>query len=179
MKDRLPEYYKRGRPDLIHITLLSLLESPLNKKGLLRLYVHTVNDIVIFIDPRIRLPKNYNRFVGLMEQLFKEGRVPPRESEKPLMILRNLSLRDLVRKISNNKPIILSEKGEKTRLRDLASYLVSNNNPVIIGGFQHGDFSDKTYKLTDKVYSIYEEPLPTWIVASHLVTLYEDVMGII
>ena len=179
MKDRLPEYYKRGRPDLIHITLLSLLESPLNKKGLLRLYVHTVNDIVIFIDPRIRLPKNYNRFVGLMEQLFKEGRVPPGESEKPLMILRNLSLRDLVRKISNKKPIILSEKGEKMRLRDLASYLVSNNNPVIIGGFQHGDFSDKTYKLTDKVYSIYEESLPTWIVASHLVTLYEDVIGII
>ncbi len=178
MKEKLPEFYKRGRPDLIHITLLNILESPINRKGLLRVYVHTINDIVLFINPKIRLPKNYNRFIGLMEQLFEEGKVPP-NSEYPLMMLKNLSLRDLLKKVSAKEPILLSEKGKRIRLRDLVRHIIRDNNPVIIGGFQHGDFSEKTYSLTDKIYSVYEESLPTWIIASHLVTLYEDELNII
>ena len=178
MKEKLPEFYKRGRPDLIHVTLLNTLESPLNRKGLLRIYVHTINDIIVFIDPKTRLPKNYNRFVGLMEQLFKEGKVPP-DSRYPLMTLRNLSLKDLLRKISPKEPILLSEKGEHIRFRGLVRHIIRNGNPIIIGGFQHGDFSEKTYSLTNKIYRVYEEPLPTWIITSHLVTLYEDELNII
>ncbi len=178
MKEKLPEYYKRGRPDIIHITLLNLLESPLNRKGLLRIYIHTINDIVIFIDPKIRIPKNYNRFVGLVEQLFKEGRVPP-DSKNPLMILRNLSLKDLVEKVSDNKPVLLSEKGKHLKFRKLVEYIIDSNKPVIIGGFQHGDFSEDTYNLTNEVYSVYEEALPTWIIASKITTLYEDIFNII
>ncbi len=178
MKERLRDFYKRGRPDLIHVTLLNLLESPLNRKGLLRIYIHTVNDIVLFMNPKIRLPKNYNRFIGLMEQLFKNGKVPP-DARHPLIILKNLSLSDLIKKISTKEPILLSERGKRIRFRKLVQQLVKDRAPIIIGGFQHGDFSEETYSLTDKVYSVYEESLPTWTIASHIITLYEDELNLI
>ena len=64
---------KRGRPDIVHFSLLEALGSPLNREGLLKVYVHTFDDHVISVDPQTRLPKNYNRFIGLMEQLFDGG----------------------------------------------------------------------------------------------------------
>ena len=49
----LKDWNKRGRPDIVHITLLNLLGSPLNNEGLLRVYVHTLNDYIITINPEI------------------------------------------------------------------------------------------------------------------------------
>jgi rRNA small subunit pseudouridine methyltransferase Nep1 len=74
---KLEESEKRGRLDIVHFALLEALGSPLNREGLLQTYVHTINDYVITVNPETRLPRNYNRFVGLMEQLFESYRVPP------------------------------------------------------------------------------------------------------
>ena len=174
----LPDRFKRGRPDIIHITLLNLLESPLNKEGLLHVYVHTYNDLVIFIRPDIRLPKNYNRFVGLMEQLLVEGKVPP-DTETPLMYVKNLKLKDLIRSLDVEQTILLDEKGKYMRLRDIANKIFEKRSVVIIGGFQEGEFSDETYNLADEIISIYNKPLTTWIVASRIVEAYEESLGVI
>ena len=69
----LKDFNKRGRPDIVHFCLLEALGSPLNKMALLRIYVHTYDGKVVFIDPSTRIPKNYIRFVGLMEQLLDKG----------------------------------------------------------------------------------------------------------
>jgi len=55
---------KRGRPDIVHFALLEALGSPLNREGLLEVYVHTIDDNVITVDPETRLPRNCNRFVA-------------------------------------------------------------------------------------------------------------------
>jgi len=68
---------KRRRPDIAHFTVLEALGSPLNKEGVLRTYMHTLDDRVITVSPKIRLPRNYDRFVGLIEQLFQKDRIPP------------------------------------------------------------------------------------------------------
>ncbi len=74
-----PEVYeKRGRPDLVHISLLSILGTPLCKAGRLKIFLHTVNNRVIQVDPSVRLPRNYVRFIGLISQLFEMGQVPPK-----------------------------------------------------------------------------------------------------
>ena len=65
---------KRGRPDIVHFTLLEALGSPLNLEGLLKIYVHTYSGYVIDVRPEVRLPRDCNRFSGLMEQLFQEGK---------------------------------------------------------------------------------------------------------
>lgn len=108
---KLPDIQKRGRPDITHIALLEALGSPLNRAGMLRVYVHTYNDYVIKIDPSTRLPRNYLRFTGLIEQLFETRKVPP-ESEKPLLILEQMSIRDLIGEIAPTKVILMSEKGK-------------------------------------------------------------------
>ncbi|VDN05222.1 unnamed protein product [Thelazia callipaeda] len=57
------------RPDILHQCLLMLLDSPLNRAGLLRVYVHTANNVLIEINPQTRLPRTFDRFCGLMVQL--------------------------------------------------------------------------------------------------------------
>ena len=65
------ERNRRGRPDIVHQFLLLGLDSILNGENRLRLYIHTRNDELISVDPRTRLPKNYNRYSGLFEELFR------------------------------------------------------------------------------------------------------------
>ncbi|MEM3478171.1 MAG: 16S rRNA methyltransferase, partial [Archaeoglobaceae archaeon] len=63
---------KRGRADIVHQCLLLLLDSPLKSFDI---FVHTINDELIRVSRDTRLPRNYNRFVGLMEDLFKKRKI--------------------------------------------------------------------------------------------------------
>ena len=58
-----------SRPDILHQCMLILLDSPLNKAGLLRLYVRTEKGVLIEVSPQIRIPRTFKRFAGLMSQL--------------------------------------------------------------------------------------------------------------
>lgn len=46
--------------------LLTLLDSPLNKAGLLQVYIHTTKGVLIEINPHVRIPRTFKRFSGLM-----------------------------------------------------------------------------------------------------------------
>jgi len=59
-RDPSEDFLKRGRPDIAFHVLLSALGSPLNLEGLLRTYVHTIEDKVIEVDPQVRVPRNYD-----------------------------------------------------------------------------------------------------------------------
>jgi len=54
------------RPDITHQCLLALLDSPLNKAGHLQVYIHTNQNVLIEINPSIRIPRTFRRFCGLM-----------------------------------------------------------------------------------------------------------------
>lgn len=58
-----------ARPDIVHQCLMSLLDSPLSKAGLLKVFVRTHNNVVIDINPKLRIPRTFKRFAGLMVQL--------------------------------------------------------------------------------------------------------------
>ncbi|MEM0084832.1 MAG: 16S rRNA methyltransferase [Candidatus Methanomethylicia archaeon] len=174
----IDKFWKRGRPDITHLTLLNILGFPANKRGLIKVYVHTINDFVIDIDPTIRLPRNYNRFIGLIEQLFKEKRVPPK-NVKSLMTLRSSDLKSLIKDISPSKTIILTSAGERLTPNQIAKVLVNESNPVIIiGGFQSGEFSEENLSLADMKCSIYPETLDAWVVAAIVVHQYEIEIGL-
>ncbi len=70
------ERRRRGRPDLIHNIILTLQDSILNLRGQLRVAIHTRNDQLITLGSETRIPRNLNRFVGLIEQLFLKNIVP-------------------------------------------------------------------------------------------------------
>ncbi|MEM0494562.1 MAG: 16S rRNA methyltransferase [Thermofilum sp.] len=170
----LRDWRKRGRPDIAHVCMLVALSSMLNLAGKLELVVHTYNDLVILVDPTTRIPRNYPRFVGLMEQLLLNGRVPPR-AEKPLLWLFEGSLEDYLRSWQPDVVILLREGGERISPRRLAGIITSHERPaVIIGAFQHGDFSERVLKLSKLHYSIAEETLDAWYVVARIVSSVED-----
>ncbi|RLE89479.1 MAG: 16S rRNA methyltransferase [Thermoprotei archaeon] len=176
---RLPNFKKRGRPDILHVCLLEALSSPLNLEGKLRTIVHTIGDKIIYLDPSVRIPRNYNRFLGLFEQLLIRGRVPPGK-DKPLIWMKRKSLAEIVREISPTKVILMDEHGKQMNIHRFAEEIVHEDIPLImIGAFQSGDFEESTKELADISVSIYPNPLAAWVVTSRILCGIEEVLGII
>ena len=166
---KLKDGERRGRPDIVHICLLNALESIANKEGRLRVYVHTRNDEVIYIKPETRLPRNYNRFLGLMESLFKNRAVP---KDLELLRLEEKSLGELVGEINPDKVFIMHEEGELVKPGDFGRKLAELENPlVIVGGFPHGDFRSK---VRGKRVSLYREPLMAWTIVNEIIVNLES-----
>jgi hypothetical protein len=63
----LPEGERRGRPDIVHNCLSLCQNSIPNRKGVLRVYVHTRDDKVIEVEPEVDIPPNYIKFLDLTQ----------------------------------------------------------------------------------------------------------------
>ena len=174
---KLDESEKRGRPDIVHFALLEALGSPLNKQGNLQIYVHTINDYVISINPNVRLPKNYSRFEGLLEQLFQLGTIPP--SGEVLLHLQRKDLSQLLHEVKPDYVIAFSTEGAPKTLEEAISRLHSKERTVvIIGGFPHGHFSETTARLADEIVCVDREMLEAWTLTSRVIYEYERVISL-
>jgi len=173
----LPDSEKRGRPDIVHFFLLSALESISNKKGELKVIVHTRNNEAIYINPETRLIKNYIRFLGLIEQLFEKKIIA--FEEKTLLELReNKTLENLIIEEKHDYVVSFSPDGKKVKLLNYLKNLKKKNHKnllCIIGGFPHGNFHNDISKFSDDVVSIYNETLTAWTVANELLVSYENI----
>lgn len=166
---------KRGRPDIIHLTLLSLCTTPVFYENKIKVFVHTVNNEVISINNNTRLPKSYHRFQGLMEKLFLTKKI---ESEDEiLMEMKKSSLSQLISKIKPTRIIGLTTQGQKTSLDKLVEQ-IEENSCIILGGFQKGHFSNETEKIIEESFSINDSSLEAHLVASRLAYEYEKTIFI-
>lgn len=166
---------KRGRPDIIHLTLLSLCTTPVFYENKIKVFVHTVNNEVISINNSTRLPKSYHRFQGLMEKLFLTKKI---ESEDEiLMEMKKSSLSQLISKIKPTRIIGLTTQGQKTSLDKLVEQ-IEENSCIILGGFQKGHFSNETEKIIEESFSINNSSLEAHLVASRLAYEYEKTIFI-
>jgi rRNA pseudouridine-1189 N-methylase Emg1 (Nep1/Mra1 family) len=43
-----------------------LMDSPLNRAGLLQVYIKTERNVLIEVNPQTRIPRTFDRFCGLM-----------------------------------------------------------------------------------------------------------------
>ena len=66
---------KRGRPDLVHFSILEATTIPLYFQNKMRLFVHTVDDKIISFGENVHIPKSYHRFAGVMEKLYREKEI--------------------------------------------------------------------------------------------------------
>ena len=161
---RLSDDHKRGRPDLVHVTLLSMTSTPLYADGDLKLFIHTHGDVVLEVKERTRLPKSYLRFRGLAEKILAG------ESEGQLVSRRGASIGELLRSIGSDWVCGLSTQGRPMKLQELGGELASKRNPcAVIGGFPHGHFSASTLKELDSLVRIDPRPLDAHVVAARLV----------
>ena len=166
---------KRGRPDIVHLTLLSICTSPAFYENKIRVYVHTINDEIISINNNTRLPKSYHRFQGLIEKLFLTKKI---ESETEiLMEIENSSLSKLISKIKPDEVIALTTEGQKTTFEKLI-HQTKENSCILIGGFQKGHFNEENQKIIERAFSIHDSSLEAHLVASRLVYEYEKTIFI-
>jgi len=174
---QLENNLKRGRPDITHFALLEALGSPLNKEGLLLTYVHTSKDLAIPVNPTTRLPRNYNRFIGLMEHLFQQGKVP--STGEPLLKLQHKTLQTLLAEAEADYTLALSRQGKPKTLQDAVSTLQANRRPaVIVGGFPHGHLSETTIQLANEIACVDSEMLEAWTVTSRVIYEYERSLSV-
>lgn len=170
----LPEGRRRGRPDITHLFLLTALESIVNKQGQLQILIHTRNDQVITISPQTRIMRNYERFLGLMEQLFEKTVVP--DAEHPLLKLEeNITLKKLVETQKAEQVVVFSKDGAPVKLHEYFSKLQRQKKSdliCIIGGFPSGTFHTDLTTIATDVVSLYTEMLPAWTVASEILVNY-------
>jgi rRNA small subunit pseudouridine methyltransferase Nep1 len=181
---KLGDSDRRGRPDIVFHSLVTLLETPLCKEGLLRVYLHLQDERVVEINPEVRLPRNYDRFVGLVEQLLIEKRVPVEGD--PLMEVTRLTLADLLSKLTENRSdsttILAIEGGKRTSVQDLRDLLPDDASvPVVvgIGAFPHGDFSEDIKQLFDIHLELDREVMMAWHVCAEVLWIYSERVEVI
>ncbi len=165
------EALRKGRPDIVYSFLSLCIDSIANAEGKLKTLVHTKNNELIEFSPETRVPKSYNRFVGLMEDLFDKGSVPDR---KPLIVMTSdMTLEGILKKFKPETTICLSPDGEPV---DLIPMFREVKKPVacIVGGFPEGDYASPSVELSDRAVSISTHLLKVWTVASNILVSYHE-----
>ncbi len=170
----LPQKWKRGRPDIVHVTLLNILDSPLAGEGLAEVYIHVYDGRVFRVEPHTRIPKHLDRFKGLMAQLLRVERVPPEGD--PLIYKVADTLSEFVEE--RGRFILLWEKGRDATPLEVAEAAMREGRLLGIGMFPRGDFKRSTLRKAAYTVRIYRgKPLKAWTVASRVLCAAEKIRG--
>ena len=160
------------RPDIAHQCLLMLMDSPLNRAGLLQVYIHTEKNVLIEINPQTRIPRTFNRFAGLIVQLLHKYSV--RASDGPMKLLKVIK-----NPVTDHLPvgcrkIAMSFSAKVQNSREL----VPADEPiaVVIGAMAHGQVNTD---YTEDTISISNYPLSGALTCTKLCTAFEEVWGIV
>ncbi len=161
---------KRGRPDLIHFSILEATTIPLYLQNKIKIYIHTIDDKVIYIGENVHIPKSYHRFEGLIEKLFLEKTI--RFDTSILLEIKEKSFSELINEIKPSKIIGFSTKGELSSFEKISSE-ISDNTCLIIGGFQKGHFSESTKNKINHLFSVDNLSYEAHVVIARILYEYE------
>jgi len=170
---KLENAERRGRPDLVHFALLEATSTPLYRKNLVKIYVHTVANKVIFLGENVRLPKSYFRFEGLIEELFKDDKVS--SDSDLLMELKDMKFQDLICKLKPRQVIGLSRTGARSSAEEVAK-MMDSDTAIVVGGFPRGHFSNTVSGRINYTYSISELTLEAHMVIARILYEYEKML---
>lgn len=166
-----------ARPDITHQCLLTLLDSPLNKAGLLQVYIHTAKGVLIEVNPHVRIPRTFKRFSGLMVQLLHKLSIRSvKGSEKLLRVIRNPVTDHFP---PNTHKITLSFDAPVQRL---SSYLPTvpkdHTLAVFVGAMAHGkdSFADD---VVDEKISISEYSLSASVACGKFCCALEEFWDVV
>ena len=161
---------KRGRPDLVHFSILEATTIPLYHQNKMKFFVHTINDKVIYFGQNVHIPKSYHRFEGLIEKLFQEKEIT--SNNETLLEIKEKTFSELLDDINPSKVIGFSTKGKSSTYEKIAKE-ISDDTCIVIGGFQKGHFSDLVENKINDLYSIGNESFEGHVVVSRILYEYE------
>jgi rRNA small subunit pseudouridine methyltransferase Nep1 len=166
-----------ARPDITHQCLLTLLDSPLNKAGLLQVYIHTTKGVLIEVNPHVRIPRTFKRFSGLMVQLLHKLSIRGVNGpEKLLKVIKNPVTDHLP---VNTMKLTLSGDAPTVRLsRYLPTLPETHSIAVFVGAMARGrdDFADH---IVDQKISISDYPLSASVACGKLCCGLEELWDIV
>jgi rRNA small subunit pseudouridine methyltransferase Nep1 len=185
VRAKLNSGWKRGRPDIVHFALMEALSTPLFFSGRLNVYLHTINDKLIFIGENLRIPKSYFRFEGLMIDLFEKKVIKSHKAacnddddNNNNILLRlhdDMTFEEVIKKVVKPAKLIgLSKVGIQSTAQAIVAKNISEENTdcaFIVGGFAKGHFSNNTTASLNRLYSISHYSLEAHVVIARL--LYE------
>ncbi|EFA07025.1 ribosomal RNA small subunit methyltransferase NEP1 [Tribolium castaneum] len=160
------------RPDITHQCLLMLFDSPLNRAGLLQVYVHTENNVLIEINPQTRIPRTFKRFAGLMVQLLHKYSIRAESGPKLLKVIKNpvtdhlpVGIKKYAMSFSSNKTVKCAELVPK------------NEDPVavVVGAMARGSVN---VDYTEETLSISNYPLSAALTCTKLCSAFEEQWGV-
>lgn len=172
MRDaELDEHRRRGRPDIAHLFLLTVLESTLNLEGGLRTILHTRNDERIDVAPETRIPRSTERFKGLLEAVFEEGQAGPPDRDPLLAMTSHAPLSAILKQAEPDHVIGLDPGGDRVEPTDEIPHLAGEHDDVavVLGGFPRGDYASPVDTLADELWSVHDDRLVVWSAASEIV----------
>lgn len=161
---------KRGRPDLVHFSILEATTIPLYLKNRLKLYVHTIDEKVISFNQNVHVPKSYHRFAGLIEKLYKEKEIV--SNGEILLKIRDQSFSELLKEINPSKIIGFSTRGIR-QTYEQAALKIPDHSCIVIGGFQKGHLSKSVSNKIDDLYSVGDESFEGHVVVARFLYEYE------
>jgi len=168
--------FSTARPDITHQCLLMLLDSPLNRSGLLQVYIRTAKNVLIEVNPQTRIPRTFKRFAGLFVQLLHKFSVKASDSSvKLLKVIKN--------PVEDHLPVgckkyCMSYAADKvTSAKEFAEH-VPKDEPicVVIGAIAKGHI-DVSY--TEEDVRIGNFPLSAALTCTKLCSAFEELWGVL
>lgn len=174
------------RPDILHQELLALVDSPLNKAALLKIYIQTKKRVLIDVHPGIRVPRTYKRFAGLMTQLLHKLKIKAAsESTTLLKVIKNPVSQYLP---AGTRCYGMSCQGTLYRPMALARTLSLPADPMsgklppptcfIIGAMSTGHVTVQDHPYIEEMISVSSYPLSGAAAISRLLGAIEEHWGI-
>lgn len=161
---------KRGRPDLVHFSILEATTIPLYLQNKIKLYIHTIDDKVISFGQNVHVPKSYHRFAGVIEKLFQEKQIVA--NNDVLLKIKNQTFSELLHEVNPSKVIGFSANGDSSSYEKIVSE-ISDDTCLVFGGFQKGHFSDLIENKISDLYSIGNESFEGHVVIARMLYEYE------
>jgi rRNA small subunit pseudouridine methyltransferase Nep1 len=166
-----------SRPDICHQSLLTLLDSPLNKAGLLKIYIRTSKNVLIEVHPSLRIPRTIKRFSGLMVQLLHKLRI--RSVDGPDTLLRVIKNPIEAHLPAGCRKYVTSCAGRLVNVHKFVKTFPSNE-PIVVsfGQMSHGTIEHNA-EYADECLSFSQYPLSAACAIGRLVNACENHWGIL
>ncbi|KAI6174558.1 hypothetical protein M3Y97_01003900 [Aphelenchoides bicaudatus] len=166
------------RPDILHQCLLMLLDSPLNKAGLLQIYFRTTKNVLVEVAPQCRIPRTFDRFCGLMVQLLHKMSI--RAEGSPIKLLNVIK-----NPVSDHLPVgcrkyLMSYNTDNFIMPNTFAQNIHQEKPdepvaIVIGGIARGkivtDYTEMDVKISNY-------PLSAALACAKMTTAFEALWGV-
>lgn len=166
------------RPDIVHQELMAVLDSPLNKAGKVKVYMHTEKNVLIEVNPKTRIPRTFKRFSGLMVQLLHRLKIRSADGNDTLLkVIKNPISRHLP---PGARCYGFSQHGQLYNPNRLAT-LMPDDVPIILvfGAMATGSIRREDHPYMHELCSISEYPLSGVVAINRVLGGIENHWGII